>query len=123
MDASTGGGMDLWDPPVDIFQKGENLHLRIDLPGVERKDVSLAIRGGGLVIRGQKRSNRYPLTGPICFHCMEITHGRFEKVIHLAHTVDIRNSTARMKDGVLFLKLPIIRDRRGTDIEIQVDSE
>jgi len=122
-EASTHAGMDIWDPPVDVFVKGDALHIRIDLPGVEKKDFVVSIRGNSLIVRGQKRAGHSLQGTPICFHCMEITHGKFEKTVHLSQPIDARSASAKLKDGILSIRLSLIRDRRGTEIEIPVETE
>lgn len=123
MESPPGVGMDMWDLPVDVFQKGEALHVRADVPGLDKKDIAVLVRGNTLIIKGQKRPTRYPKDSVMCFHCMEITHGRFEKFVRLDHSVDVRNIKARLKDGVLSIRLPIVKDRRGSELVIAIESE
>ncbi|MEW6369003.1 MAG: Hsp20/alpha crystallin family protein [Acidobacteriota bacterium] len=123
LESPTGSTAGLWDPPSDVFQKGEHVFIRVDLPGIERGEISVLIRSNAVFVRGLKRPTRYPQNALVCFHCMEISHGRFEKVVHMPQIVDARNTTARLKDGVLTVKLPIIRDRRGSEIEVPVEEE
>ena len=118
METSPGVGLDLWEPPVDVFQRGDFLQVRVDLPGIDPKDVSISLRGNVLFIRGQKRPNRYPQAALICFHCMEISHGHFEKAVHLSMSVDTRNATAKLKDGVLTLTLPKAASARPRRIRV-----
>ena len=123
LETSTGAAAGLWDPPFDVFQKGEHVHIRMDLPGVESGEISVLVRANAVFVRGTKRPTRYPQNALVCFHCMEISHGRFEKIVHMPQIVDARNTTARLKDGVLTVKLPIIRDRRGSEIVVVVEEE
>lgn len=123
LESSSGVAMDMWDPAVDLFQKGDFLHLRADVPGIEPKDMTLLIRGNNLIIRGQKRPIRYPQESLLCFHCMETTHGKFEKVIRLECSIDVRGSKAKLKDGVLSVRMPIVKERRASEITIAFENE
>lgn len=48
-----------WTPQMDVFAEGEDLVLLLDLPGVKREEVELALSDGLLTISGQ-RAGRYP---------------------------------------------------------------
>jgi len=70
-----------WEPPIDIYETDTEVLLLAALPGVEQRDLDVAIDGGELVIAGTRR---FPaLTPEALIHRLEIPHGRFERRIRL----------------------------------------
>lgn len=123
VETSGGVTMEAWDPPCDVFHKSDVVFVRMDLPGVDKKDMVVALRGNTLVIRGHKRAHRFPASSVLCFHCMETAHGRFEKIVRIETPVDVRNTTANLKDGVLTVRMPLVKDRRGSEFEVRIEEE
>jgi hypothetical protein len=47
-----------WLPSVESYAKDGKLEIRVDLPGVDPKEVEISLDGGQLVIRGERKSER-----------------------------------------------------------------
>jgi HSP20 family protein len=88
-------------PSVEV-EDGENeITVRAELPGLEQKDVELALENGALVIRGEKKheaSDEKRLWS-------ERYYGRFERRIPIDE-VEEEKANAAFKDGVLTVTLP-----------------
>ena len=70
-----------WEPPVDIFETGEEIRIVVALPGVAPERVSVALTGAVLVISGERV---WPIqSGRAVVHRLEIPHGRFETSLEL----------------------------------------
>ena len=104
--AGTAAGPEIpgaWRPPVDVWESGDNYHVRVDLPGVASGDVSVEIEEGVLHVRGERRTD-----GSIPrdeFLRAERPHGRFALSMALPASVDPRGIEARQRDGVLEILL------------------
>ncbi len=107
-----------WLPNADVYETDEELVVKFEIPGVTLQDVTLAISGNNLVLRGDKkrsepgRNTRY--------HCMERAYGKFKRVVHIASPVNTHQATTDLSEGVLKVTFPKVPNRRGEEIPITV---
>ncbi len=73
--------MPAWEPPVDIVETLDGLHITVVLPGIAVEQVEVTLEGGMLRIAGERPVPVTPSTVQI--HRLEIPYGRFERRIHL----------------------------------------
>lgn len=106
-----------WAPVVDIFEKGDDLVICAELPGLERDDVDISIENNTLVLRGErKRKTEFEEKDA---YRLERTFGSFTRSFTLPKTVDSERISASYKDGVLELTLPKVAQAKLRKIEIQ----
>jgi HSP20 family molecular chaperone IbpA len=70
-----------WEPPIDVFQTGDELWILAALPGVAAPAVEIGVDGGVLVISGDRRPPAAQRAATI--HRIEIPQGRFQRRIAL----------------------------------------
>ena len=70
-----------WEPPVDVYQSGDDLWIFIALPGVLQEGVEVLIDSTTLIVRGDRPLPRFAKGAVI--HRLEIPHGPFERRIGL----------------------------------------
>ena len=119
-----GGGMGMpfsrW-PAIEMFERDNEVIVRVELPGMQREDVHVRTLGHTLVIEGERRDeNRDTRGGNV--NRSEWSYGRFTREIMIPPDVDASKLTARMRHGVLELTLPYREERRAREIEIQGES-
>jgi len=78
-DAQRQGGC--WEPPVDIYEKGDEFWIYVALPGVADHQIEVAVEGNTLVVRGERRLA--PAARGAAIHRLEIPYGRFERRVSL----------------------------------------
>ncbi len=105
---------DLWRPPVDIFEREEELVLSMDLPGLDREDIELRVDGASLTIEGE----REPREEGTCVR-RERPAGRFRRSFRLAAPVDTSQVKASYRDGVLEIRLPKVSPPHPVRLEIE----
>jgi HSP20 family protein len=93
---------DSWLPSMESYTKDGKLELRVDLPGVDAKDVEISLDGTQLVIRGERKSEREEKNG-----YREVRYGKFERRFTVPKGIDAQKAEARYDNGVLALKLPL----------------
>lgn len=71
-----------WEPPVDVYQTGEDVWIFLAVPGVPADHVEVVLDGATLVVRGERPLPQVAQGAAI--HRLEIPHGRFERRIRLA---------------------------------------
>ncbi len=111
-------GYGAWVPPVDIFERGDDLVIRAELPGLRREDIEVRVENGSLVLRGERRrdedideANAYRL---------ERIYGTFTRSFALPRTVDTAKIQATYRDGVLEVVIPKSEEAKPKKVEIRV---
>jgi len=97
-------GAEAWQPPTDIYETDDSLVVRMEIAGLQPRDVAVQLEGEVLTIRGRRRED--------CPHCkrrycqMEIHTGPFERVLALPKPVLAEGARARYTNGILEILLP-----------------
>ena len=108
-----------WAPPVDLCETETMISIRVELPGVTAEQIRVGISNTKLRISGEKkrRPNRRKI---LSYLCSERSFGKFERIVPLRWTFSIREATAHVCNGMLYIRLPKIEDRRGEEVLIAV---
>ena len=107
----------LWAPEVDIEETSHAIVLRADLPGLNRKDISVFMEGGDLVLQGERF--RQEETKERTLHRVERTYGAFRRSFSMPATVLRDKVEATYRDGVLEVTLPKAEEVRPKSISIK----
>jgi HSP20 family protein len=110
-----------WNPNVDIVETSTDLRLKVELPGVRRESLELAVHGGNLIVSGEKERPR--LDGKAEFQLAERVFGTFRRVIHLGVAVNTHHAEAVLNNGLLRISFPKVPNRRGEPVPIEVHTE
>ena len=94
----------LWSPQVDVFNRGNELVVRADLPGLDKDNVNIEIADGVLTIRGERQDEFEDNREGI--YRSERSYGSFYRAIPLPEGVSGDNAEATFKDGVLEVTMP-----------------
>lgn len=89
---------------AETWETARLVVIRMEIPGVEKSDLTVDVHGNVLRIRGEKRRGGNDLEGR--YHLMERAYGRFERSIPLPHGVDADQAEVSYRDGVLAVILP-----------------
>jgi len=110
-----------WLPNADVYETDEQLVVKFEIPGVTLQEVTLAISGHNLVLRGEKRRSEPDSNAR--FHCMERAYGKFKRVVHIASPVNTHQARTELHEGVLKVTFPKVPNRRGEEIPISIKGE
>lgn len=106
-----------WIPPVDILEKGENLIIRAELPGVQKDEIDVRIENGILSLRGErKRESEGEEDGA---YRLERVYGSFSRSFALPTTVDSSRVAATFKEGVLEISIPKSEEAKPKRVKIE----
>jgi HSP20 family protein len=94
----------LWAPQVEIFERGNNLVVRADLPGLSRENVDVELDDDALIIRGERHSDTEDEDEG--FYHSERSYGSFYRAIPLPEGIEPSGCNATFKEGVLEVTLP-----------------
>jgi HSP20 family molecular chaperone IbpA len=120
-DAPARPGLGEWLPAVDVFDCRGKLFVVVEAPGLAAESLRVSCRSGKLAISGERREQRAP--GGAGFLCMERPQGRFTRVIDLDLALDLAGAEAKLRDGLLIIAIPRLKDRRGRETIIPVEAE
>ena len=107
-----------WLPPVDLCESEAWVTVSIELPGVRAEQVEVSLTNERLRVTGRKRKGAP--RGVISHLCSERSFGQFARTLPLRWPICTGEATAEMKDGVLIVRLPKLKDRRGGAHKIEV---
>ena len=109
-----------WTPAVDVCETAHAVAIRIEVPGVSANQIKIALNSEKIRIYGEKkkRAPRQRITSHLC---SERNYGRFNRVVPLRWTISVKDARAQLKNGVLLIHLPKIKDRRGSDYRVPIN--
>ena len=96
-----------WSPSLNCYESSGVLHVCVDLAGVDRASIHVAVQPGRLKLTGHRATPEPDEGTPDRIHCMEIDVGPFERSLALPMTVVLDRVTSRYRDGLLWIELPI----------------
>lgn len=104
-------------PAIDIKEDEKSVTVTAELPGVEGKDVHIAVHDNVLTIKGEKHSEKKDDKDN--YHYVERSYGSFARRVMLPSEVDSDHAEASMDKGVLTLKLPKIKSAGAKSIPVK----
>jgi HSP20 family protein len=108
-----------WAPPVDLCETKDEITVRVELPGIAASQIKIGLTNTHLRICGEKKK-RAPRNRIISHLCSERSYGHFSRVVPLRWTVNVNAATAELANGVLIIRLPKQKDRRGAEFKIPI---
>jgi HSP20 family protein len=120
---SWGRGENLheWFPVTDVSETPESLTLRLEVPGLSREQLRIAVENNTLTVRGEKKQETS--SEDETFHRTERSFGAFERWFSLPAYVDTDTVKASLHDGVLSVTLPRREEAKAREISIEGGSQ
>lgn len=97
-------GPKAWTPAVDIREEQDRFLLVADIPGVQREAIEITLNSGILTLRGERSGENADGTGS--YRHRERRHGAFTRQFTLPDSVDAKNISASVNNGVLEIVIP-----------------
>jgi HSP20 family protein len=94
----------VWAPPLEIFERGDELVVRADLPGLSKDNVNVDVENGVLTVSGERRQDYEDSREG--YYRSERRYGTFSRSIPLPEGIDEADCKATFKDGVLEVTMP-----------------
>jgi HSP20 family protein len=110
-----------WAPPVDIYEDGDNLVLKAELPGVNPDDVEIRVEDNTLYLKGERKFEKEVKEQN--YHRIERSYGTFTRTFSLPNSLDADKVTANYKDGVLTLVMPKKEEAKPKTIKVNVSKQ
>jgi HSP20 family molecular chaperone IbpA len=102
-------------PSADIYETDEALCVVMEMPGVEKKDLDVALENDVLRIDGRIDFSKYDGMEPVY---TEYNVGHYTRSFTLSNKIDQEKISAQLEDGVLTLTLPKAKEAQPRRISI-----
>jgi HSP20 family molecular chaperone IbpA len=102
-------------PNTDIYETPDALTLVMEIPGVEKKDVSVELENDRLRVEARIDFSKYEGIEPVY---TEYNVGHYARAFTLSNKIDQENITAQVEDGVLTLTLSKVKEAQPRRITI-----
>ena len=113
---SAGLWSDAFTPLADIEETDDAFVLEVELPGIDRKDVSVEVRGRWVTISGERTERERKGI----FRTKTRVTGRFHYEAVLPEDIDVDRVTATYEDGVLTLHAPKAEPARSKAGKVEI---
>jgi HSP20 family protein len=124
LDEMTGASSEYrvtWKPAIELQDKGKNVILRAEIPGVEGKDLDVRVTREAVAISGEHRYEEKAEENGM--FGSEFRYGKFERVIPLPVAVQNDRVNADFTNGILTLTLPKLAADRAVKVNVVNVSE
>jgi HSP20 family protein len=102
-------------PYADIYETDEALTVVMEMPGVEKSRLNVALENDVLKVDGQIDFTKYRDMEPVY---AEYNVGHYARSFTLSNKIDQEKISAQLEDGVLTLTLPKAKQARPRRISI-----
>jgi len=108
-------------PPVDVYEDEHNITLKIDVPGIDEKDIDVSIENNTLTVRGERTIEKEEKEEN--FQRVERQYGSFTRSFTLPNSVDPEQVSADYNKGVLKVRIAKKAEAKPKQIKVNVDGE
>jgi HSP20 family protein len=108
-------------PAVDVYEDAQKVVLKLEVPGVEEKDLDIRVENHTLTVKGERKFEKEEKEQN--FHRIERRYGSFFRAFTLPTTVDTESVQASYNAGVLKLELAKKPEAQPKQIKINVGGE
>lgn len=91
-------------PACDVYEKGENVVLKCQIPGVKPEEVDITIREDSVLLKGERKEEKEVKRED--YYRRESAYGSFYRTIPLPVLIQPQKAKAECEDGVLKITLP-----------------
>src|SRR2546428_11039629 len=108
-------------PAVDVYEDEHNVTLKIEVPGIDEKDIDVRIENNTLTVHGERNFEKEEKEEN--YRRIERQYGSFTRSFTLPSTVDPNNFQAHYEKGVLKIKLAKKAEAKPKQINVNVGGE
>src|SRR5208337_4103549 len=108
-------------PPVDIYEDEHDITLKMEVPGIDEKDIDVRMENNTLTVHGERKIEKEEKEEN--FRRVERQYGSFTRTFTLPTTVDSEKVSASYDKGVLKITLPKKAEAKPKQIKVNIGSE
>src|SRR5262252_5223151 len=109
-----------FSPAVDVYEDEHNVTLKIEVPGIDEKDIDVRIENNTLTVHGERKFEKEEKEEN--YRRVERQYGSFTRTFTLPQTVDQESVQANYDKGVLKIHLAKKAEAKPKQIKVKVGS-
>jgi len=108
-------------PAVDVYEDEHNVSLKIEVPGIDEKDIDIRLENNTLTVHGERKIEKEEKEEN--YRRVERQYGSFTRTFTLPTTVDAEKVSANYDKGVLKVTLPKKAEAKPKQIKVNIGTE
>jgi HSP20 family protein len=104
-------------PAIETLSKNGNFIVRLDLPGVDPKEVDISVTDDVLMVKGERKRKEEKKEGE--YTRTEVSYGSFERSLRLPAKIDADRIKASYESGVLEIAVPMPKELEPKKVQIE----
>lgn len=108
-------------PAVDVYEDEQGIRLKMEVPGIDEKDIDIRLENNLLTVRGERKLEKE--TKEENYHRIERSYGSFTRSFSLPNTVNPEEVKAGYAKGVLTIQLGKRAEARPKQIKVDITPE
>jgi HSP20 family protein len=108
-------------PPVDIYEDEHKITLKIEVPGIDERDIDVHVEGNTLTVHGERKLEKEEKEEN--FRRIERQYGSFTRSFTLPGSVDLGQVSADYDKGVLKINLAKKAEAKPKQIKVNIRGE
>ena len=106
--------------PAEIQETADAIHLKLEVPGMEAKDLDIQVTEDTVSITGERKSETKTEEKGVTRS--EFQYGKFQRVFPLPAKIQNTDVTAEYKDGILNLLLPKTKEEKNKVVKVNLQA-
>lgn len=107
-----------WYPALDLVEEKDRILVRLELPGIDPKNVDINLQANLLTISGERKDEFESTEGRVLKR--EQVYGTFQRTLQLPYRVHSEKVKATYEKGVMTISLPKVEEQVGRQIQVEV---
>ena len=109
-----------WAPAVDVAEENDKILVRVEVPGMEQKDLRIHYEDGLLTVSGERQFERKDDRN---YHRIERSYGSFTRSFSLPRSIDGAAIAASYRNGILEIEIPKKEESKPRQIQIKTEAK
>jgi HSP20 family protein len=106
-------------PTVDIFEEGDDVVVKAELPGIKKEDIDVKLTDSSITISGEKKKEEK--VEKKNYYRMERSYGSFTRTFSLPADVQTDKAKAEFKDGILQIRVPKTEEAKQKEKKVLIE--
>lgn len=108
-------------PPVDVYEDEQGIRLKMEVPGIDEKDIDIRLENNLLTVHGERKLEKE--TKEENYHRIERNYGSFTRSFTLPPAVNPEDVKASYAKGVLTIAMAKRAEARPKQIKVEIKPE
>ena len=105
-------------PAVDMFNKADEIVVKAEVPGIDKKNIKISVSDNVLTIKGEMKKEEEVKEED--YYYSERSYGGFSRSLTLLAKVVEGKISAEFKDGILEVHLPKVAESKPKEIKVDI---